>query len=371
MITISLCMIVKNEEDVLARCLDSVADIVDEINIVDTGSTDRTREIAARYTDRIFDFRWIDDFSAARNFSFSKATMAYTMWLDADDLLTFDNRENLKRLKETLDPMVDMVMMRYHTAFDELGNPVYSYYRERLVKTALHLRWQGAVHEVISPYGHVQYEEIAVTHSKLHPSDPDRNLRIFEGMLSQGKTLEPREQFYYARELYYHARYLDALDMYSRFLDEGNGWLENEIEACLHMSWCHYALGEDRQALHDLLRSLMYDIPRAEICCAVGGHFFKHQAYRTAIFWYETALHCQRNDRAGGFVQPDCYSFIPCLQLCVCYDRMGDRKRAEEYNEKAALFKPDNPAVLYNRAYFQQIPLQSHEDYSKDNKDRI
>ena len=159
--------------------------------------------------------------------------------------------------------------------------------------------------------------------------------------------------------------------MYSRFLDEGNGWLENEIEACLHMSWCHYALGEDRQALHDLLRSLMYDIPRAEICCAVGGHFFKHQAYRTAIFWYETALHCQRNDRAGGFVQPDCYSFIPCLQLCVCYDRMGDRKRAEEYNEKAALFKPDNPAVLYNRAYFQQIPLQSHEDYSKDNKDRI
>ena len=57
MATISLCMIVKNEEQVLARCLDSVADLMDEIIIVDTGSTDRTKEVAARYTDQIYDLR--------------------------------------------------------------------------------------------------------------------------------------------------------------------------------------------------------------------------------------------------------------------------------------------------------------------------
>ena len=74
MITISLCMIVKNEEKVLARCLDSLEGLMDEIIIVDTGSTDRTKEIAAGYTDKIYDFEWVDDFSAARNFSFSKAT---------------------------------------------------------------------------------------------------------------------------------------------------------------------------------------------------------------------------------------------------------------------------------------------------------
>ena len=73
MITISLCMIVKNEEKLLARCLDSVAGLMDEIIIVDTGSTDRTKEIAARYTDKIYDFEWVQDFSAARNFAFSKA----------------------------------------------------------------------------------------------------------------------------------------------------------------------------------------------------------------------------------------------------------------------------------------------------------
>ena len=72
--TISLCMIVKNEENVLDRCLSSIADLMDEIIIVDTGSTDRTKEIASKYTDLIYDFPWINDFSAARNFSFSKAT---------------------------------------------------------------------------------------------------------------------------------------------------------------------------------------------------------------------------------------------------------------------------------------------------------
>ena len=59
MITISLCMIVKNEEAVLKRCLDSIADLMDEIIIVDTGSTDKTKEIAAQYTDKIYDFMCI------------------------------------------------------------------------------------------------------------------------------------------------------------------------------------------------------------------------------------------------------------------------------------------------------------------------
>ena len=71
-------MIVKNESAVLARCLDSIADLMDEIIIVDTGSTDNTKEIAAQYTSRIYDFKWTSDFSVARNFSFSKAPMKFS-----------------------------------------------------------------------------------------------------------------------------------------------------------------------------------------------------------------------------------------------------------------------------------------------------
>lgn len=98
MATVSLCMIVRNEEKVLARCLDSVRGIADEICITDTGSTDKTREIAQKYG-TVQVFPWCDDFSAARNFSFAQARMDYTLWLDADDVLLPSDRQKLLALQ--------------------------------------------------------------------------------------------------------------------------------------------------------------------------------------------------------------------------------------------------------------------------------
>ena len=153
MITVSLCMIVKNEERTLRRCLDSVRGLMDEIIIADTGSTDRTVEIARDCGAAVCTFPWCDDFAAARNFAFSKATMQYCMWLDADDVLEPADREAFRKLKETLDPDTDVVMLRYHTGFDESGKPTFSYWRERLLRRAAGFRWQGAVHEAIVPAG--------------------------------------------------------------------------------------------------------------------------------------------------------------------------------------------------------------------------
>ena len=73
----SLCMIVRQEEKALARCLEGIADAVEEIVIVDTGSTDATKEIARRYTDKVLDFAWIDDFAAARRPFAVSGTQAY------------------------------------------------------------------------------------------------------------------------------------------------------------------------------------------------------------------------------------------------------------------------------------------------------
>jgi len=87
LVSISLCMIVKNEENTLGRCLETIKDLVEEMIIVDTGSTDKTKEVAMQFTDNIFDFAWIDDFAAARNYSFQFASKEYIMWLDADDIL--------------------------------------------------------------------------------------------------------------------------------------------------------------------------------------------------------------------------------------------------------------------------------------------
>lgn len=91
--TISLCMIVRDEAAVLERCLQSVAHLVDEIIIVDTGSVDETKTIAAAFTPHLYDFPWQDDFSAARNFAFSKGTGDYLFWMDADDVLPPESQQ--------------------------------------------------------------------------------------------------------------------------------------------------------------------------------------------------------------------------------------------------------------------------------------
>ena len=131
MITISLAMIVKNEEKTIERCLNSVRNIMDEIIIVDTGSTDRTKELCLKYTDKIYDFKWIENFAAARNHAFSFATMDYIMWLDADDILLPEDNIKLLELKKSLSKDIDVVMMKYATGLDSKGNVIFSYYRER------------------------------------------------------------------------------------------------------------------------------------------------------------------------------------------------------------------------------------------------
>lgn len=354
MVQISLCMIVKNEEDVLARCLNSVQGIADEIIIVDTGSDDHTKEIAKQFTDNVLDFQWCDDFSAARNFSFFPATKDYILWLDADDVFLPEDRKRLIELKKSLSPDTSVVMMKYHTAFHEDGSPSFTYYRERLLKNHAGFQWKGAVHEAISPSGIILYSDIAVTHQKSHPTDPDRNLRIFEHLLNQGKKLQPREQFYYARELYYHAKYQHAIKEFEQFLSSKQGWIENIIEACHQEAYCYYALNEDTKALESLLKTLQYDLPRAEICCDIGKHFVDRSRYETAVFWYRTALSLPRNDNSGAFISPDCYGYLPSIMLCVCYDHLGDRKQAIYYNELAGSFKPNDPYYLSNRCFFEK-----------------
>ena len=354
MITISLCMIVKNEENTLSRCLDSVRGAVDEIIIVDTGSSDRTVEIAKRYTDKVYGFERIDDFSAARNFAFSKASSEYCMWLDADDVILKDDFEQLKNLKASLDKSCDIVMMPYHTAFDESGKPLFVYYRERIIKNLHRDLWQGEIHEAITPFGNVIYSDAAVTHKKEGDGEAGRNLRIFRKILKK-RAFSPREQFYYARELYYAKEFKDAIAAFNEFLGSDSGWIENKIDACLVLGDCYFAIGDNTSALSALSRSFFCDSPRAEACCRIGAIMFALENYTEAIFWYSRALAITPNDKSGGFVLIDCYGFIPAIWLCVCYDKLGNREKAKEYNELALSFKPYSPEALANKKYFDTL----------------
>lgn len=353
MITISLCMIVKNEEEVIGRCLDSVRELVDEINIVDTGSTDRTKEIVSKYTDRVFDFEWIDDFAAARNFSFQQATKQYVLWLDADDVFTAEDQEQFKALKQSLQPEVDAVSMKYHLSFDDEGNVTSLLRRYRLVKKDEKFKWIGAVHEYIEVFGNLYESDVAVSHLPLS-HDSERNIRIYQKQIDSGKRLSPRDTFYYANELLDHSRYEEAILYYEAFLTSNLGWVEDNINACFKLADCHFQLNNREKQFMSTLRSLTYDVPRPEACCRIGYFFMEQYENLTAIHWYNQAILYQ-TDHAVSFQNTSFSTWLPHLQLCVLHDRLQQYDKAFYHNECARKYRPKHSGILKNKAYLTQI----------------
>ncbi|MCY7871593.1 glycosyltransferase [Bacillus spizizenii] len=356
MISISLCMIVKNEEAVIGRCLDSIREIADEINIVDTGSVDQTKDIVSRYTDRIFDFEWIDDFAAARNFSFQQATADYILWLDADDVFTEKDQKLLLDLKRTLDPQIDAVSMKYHLAFDEENNVTSSLRRYRLVKREKCFKWIGAVHEYLEVYGNLHHSEAAVSHMPLS-HDADRNLRIYENMASSGKDFSPRDLFYYANELCDHGKIEKAIEYYLRFLKTKQGWVEDNIRACNKLADCYHSLGLKEKELNWVLHTLIYGPPRAETCCRLGFSFLERNDFQSAVYWYEKAIE-NKGSESLAFQNRACATWLPHLQLAVCYDKLGQHQLAYQHNESALQYRPHDPKILANKKYFEDILQQ-------------
>jgi len=112
--TLSLCMIVKNEELHLARCLKSVRGLADEMILVDTGSTDRTVEVARSYGARVFHFTWQDDFSLARNHSLEAASGEWILVLDADESIAARDHGRIRDSLRREDPNAVSVPQRHY-----------------------------------------------------------------------------------------------------------------------------------------------------------------------------------------------------------------------------------------------------------------
>ncbi|KLU63991.1 SPBc2 prophage-derived glycosyltransferase SunS [Desulfosporosinus acididurans] len=351
-ITISLCMIVRNEESNIANCLESVKGIPDEIVIVDTGSTDNTKEIVRQYTDQIYDFEWIDDFSAARNFAFAQARMDYILWLDADDILSEVDCQKFLNLKSNLTPFIDAVNMPYNLSFDEFGVVTYSFRRNRLVKRSSNFRWVGAVHEYIDVSGNILKSDICVTHTGTAEIS-ERNLRIFEKCQAKDMVFTPRDLYYYGNELFEHQLYNRAVEVYQKFLNTGQGWVEDRLSACARLTDCFQQLGDRDKELEYNLKSFEFAAPRAEFCCRLGFYFLSAEKYEQAAFWYSLATKLEKSDIWGPVIQ-SCWTWLPHLQLCVCYDRLGKYELAYEHNEMARTFRPEDSQILHNKNYLEQ-----------------
>lgn len=185
---VSLTMIARDAERNLPDCLGSVAGLFDEVIVADTGSADRTKEVAAAHGARAFDFPWCDDFAAARNAALGHATGEWVFWLDADDRLGDDSRARLRALFGALgdEPPVAYAFP-YRCPVREPGSAYLADY-VRLFPRDPRVRWSGRVHEQVTPslaaagYA-VRLTDIAVEHAGY--ADPaqrrrklERNLRL-------------------------------------------------------------------------------------------------------------------------------------------------------------------------------------------------
>jgi GT2 family glycosyltransferase len=187
---VSLCMIVKDEEHNLPACLESVADLVDEIVVVDTGSTDRTREVAARFGAKVADFPWVDSFSAARNESLRHATGQWIFWMDADDRLDHDNRAKLRALFASLKPENAAYSMKCRCLPDAETGAETLVDHVRLFRNDPALRWEFRVHEQILPAlrrrgADVRFAGVVIDHAgyqdrELRQRKLRRDLRLLE-----------------------------------------------------------------------------------------------------------------------------------------------------------------------------------------------
>jgi tetratricopeptide (TPR) repeat protein len=275
------------------------------------------------------------------------------MWLDADDVIEPADREKIIALKKNIPDGTDIVTMRYNVGFDENGNPTFFSTRGRLFRRAASPAWQDPIHEYVPLSGRIySATDIYITHRAGHKAPTDRNLKVYESMVARGEPLSPRSKYYYARELKDHLRFAPAAEMFKTFLDEGAGWVEDNIAACFNMALCLNALNQPDQSFAALIRSFTYDAPRPETCCMLAYHYKSINNFRTAAAWFETALNLPKRD-SNGFVLSDYHTYIPALELAVCYDKMEDYKTAARYNEIAGTIKPASREYLQNKAYFE------------------
>jgi glycosyltransferase involved in cell wall biosynthesis len=283
-------MIVKNEEATLKKCLDSLKDVMDEIIIVDTGSTDRTKELAYSYTDKVYDFTWCDDFSAARNYAFSKAGEDYIYSADADEFLDDENRKKLKLLKDALLPEVEIVQFIYVTKAKI--HPTENFERDlrpKLFKRLREFTWIEPIHETVNLNPVVYDSDIEIIHMP-NKSHAGRDLKLFEKTIAQKGIMSDRLNMMYIRELY------KAGDLTN--LENAIGYLESllikksgsdECRQIVAVLMRAYRLKNDDVALLKLCLRPEAAVANAEMCMELGHFFMDNGDFVEASQWFYQA----------------------------------------------------------------------------------
>ncbi|MFP7492368.1 glycosyltransferase family 2 protein [Terribacillus saccharophilus] len=285
---ISLCMITKDEETVLNRCLDSVKGLVDEIIIADTGSTDRTKEIAAAYTELVYDFEWVNDFSAARNFAQSKASGKWIIYLDADEYVDEENfKDVVNKLKNMDDDQADAFMVTQVNFLGDFGEGVTHTTTIRIYKNLSSINFYRKVHEQLQMENgklRVDALNLSVYHSgylarTLKAKDKNaRNTPLINREL-KGKA-DGFDYFNLGNEMLSQNKFEKAAELYKKAFQKKDSiqylWVSLAVERLIHclgnLKRYHEALQIVDEAIELWSGAIDFRVQKALIYYSQGRH---------------------------------------------------------------------------------------------------
>lgn len=361
MTTIVCVAIVKNEERILRAMLESVAAIVDEWVIVDTGSSDSTRDVIAEYGP-IYEVPFVD-FVTTKNeaLRLAEGKGDYVLFMDADERV----EAGLLRLREHAEAGVYAVNA---LIVEGAAETVQRYYRNRLWRNDGSWRFAGpGVHECIvytgDREGIVTDGDIHIRHDHSHRSAesyPQRN-EFYTGLLSDALAKDPtdsRAAFYLARTLKDAGRFLEAVEMYERYLLLG-GWHDERWQAAYDMAECWKRLGEYEAALASLKRAQEIDPRRAEAWTTRAAIHYARQDWGNVeqAAWYASTLPVP--DDVQLFQNPTAHSSQALDYRAIALARLNRHRDALELSEKLLKLRPLDSRILHNVAWLRSQANQT------------
>lgn len=278
MTTVAAALIVKNCEDSLPACLESIRPHVDEIVVVDTGSTDRTPVIAAEFGAKVDVFTECNrnplsgqldsviwDFSAARNRSFELVESEFAWWQDSDDVVL--GAETLRAAASAAPPGNFAYLAPYEYAYDQAGRPTCIHWRERLIRNPRDMVWTTPCHEVCVPRSgsiqHAPLPNVLIKHRAQEiaakpgatPREPRRNIRILEAYLKRVHEGDPRAMYYTGVEYARHGQFGKARDVLKRYVQLSN-WDDERCLAELELARIYLHEGECQEAIRWCMQAM-------------------------------------------------------------------------------------------------------------------
>ncbi len=197
MLPVSVCIIAKNEEKNIEKCLRAIHKHPFEIVVVDTGSTDRTKEIAARYADKLLDFTWVEDFSAARNFSIKEASNDWILVIDCDEFIEKLNFQEMQKLMQQY-PYAIGQLTRDNICYDQNHNVLHSSDLVERLFNRKYYHYEGTIHEQVVRIDKTQAYgftfPLLISHTGYYGTEEEilakseRNIRMLKAALEKDPT---------------------------------------------------------------------------------------------------------------------------------------------------------------------------------------